>query len=239
MFAENLLESGPHRYASRTKSTFASFGLQMAMVAGLVALPVIFPMALPIVMPPAPTTVTLVRQQSDTVKTTSAPKSSAAGPVAVLNHDIIQPSRIPTDISMHAEPAGPPIDVTGPIGKGLSGPASSINMIGETVPPQVKPFVPSKPPVVSNMQLGTILNRVQPRYPSIAIPLRLEGDVVVRAIVGRDGTMQEVQALSGHPILIPAAMDAVKQWRYRPYILNGQPIEVETQITVRFRMDAQ
>jgi protein TonB len=236
MFAENLLESGPHTYASRAKSTFASFGLQMGLVALLVALPVIFPMALPIVMAPAPTTVTLVKQQSDTVQTTSRPKQSAIGPVSVLNRDLITPSRIPNNLPTNADPVGPTVDVIGVnIGHGPTGP-SSINIIGETVAPQIKPVVPTKPIKVSDVQLGSIINRVQPRYPAMAIPIRLQGDVIVRAIIGRDGSMQEVQAVSGHPMLTPAAIEAVKQWRYRPYILNGQAVEVETQITVRFRM---
>jgi protein TonB len=63
---------------------------------------------------------------------------------------------------------------------------------------------------------------------------RIQGPVVVAAIISRAGTMEHVQAISGHPMLIPAAVEAVSQWRYKPYILNGEAIEVETQITVNF-----
>jgi protein TonB len=75
---------------------------------------------------------------------------------------------------------------------------------------------------------------VQPVYPPLARSARIQGSVVLEALIGRDGTMQNLKLISGHPMLVPAAIDAVSQWRYRPYILNGDPIEVETQITVNF-----
>jgi protein TonB len=58
--------------------------------------------------------------------------------------------------------------------------------------------------------------------------------VVLRAIISRDGTIENLQALSGHPLLVPAALNAVRQWRYRPYVLNGEPVEVETEVKVNF-----
>ena len=61
-----------------------------------------------------------------------------------------------------------------------------------------------------------------------------QGEVVMHAIIGRDGTIASLQVVSGHALLAPAAIDAVRQWRYRPYTLNGEPVEVETLITVRF-----
>ena len=67
---------------------------------------------------------------------------------------------------------------------------------------------------------------------------RIQGTVVVAAIISRAGVMEHVQAISGHPMLIPAAVEAVSQWRYKPYILNGEAIEVETQITVNFLLGA-
>jgi len=79
---------------------------------------------------------------------------------------------------------------------------------------------------------------VQPLYPPLARMARIQGPVVVAAVISKQGVMERVQAISGHPMLIRAAVDAVSQWRYKPYILNGEAIEVETQITVNFVLGA-
>ena len=86
------------------------------------------------------------------------------------------------------------------------------------------------------MSGGYLERQVQPPYPRMAIAARIEGEVVLTAIIGRDGTVQQLRVLSGHPMLTTAALDAVRQWHYRPYRLNNEPVEVETQITVRFRL---
>jgi periplasmic protein TonB len=84
------------------------------------------------------------------------------------------------------------------------------------------------------MMEGNLIHRVQPDYPPLARQARIQGTVVLRAIINRGGRIENLQVLSGHPMLVPAAIDAVRQWRYRPYVLNDQPVEVETQITVNF-----
>ena len=76
--------------------------------------------------------------------------------------------------------------------------------------------------------------RVQPLYPPLARQARIQGQVVIRAVISRNGMIENLQVLTGHPMLVQAAIDAVKQWRYRPYVLNGEPVEVETQVTVKF-----
>ena len=81
---------------------------------------------------------------------------------------------------------------------------------------------------------GSLIRRVQPVYPPLARTRACQGSVVVYALISKAGTMENVRAISGHPMLVPAAIEAVSQWRYRPYILNSEPIEVETQITVNF-----
>ena len=83
---------------------------------------------------------------------------------------------------------------------------------------------------------GHLIRRVEPVYPPLAIPSRIEGDVVIRAVIGRDGGIENLTVVSGHPFLIRAAMDAVRQWQYQPFLLSGRPVEVDTQITVRFRL---
>ena len=83
---------------------------------------------------------------------------------------------------------------------------------------------------------GNLIHRVQPEYPQLARQARIQGTVVLRAVISREGRIENLQVLSGHPLLVPAAMDAVRQWRYRPYFLNDLPVEVETQITVNFTL---
>lgn len=85
---------------------------------------------------------------------------------------------------------------------------------------------------------GSLIRKVQPVYPPLARSARIQGPVVLTALISQTGTMKNVTAVSGHPMLVPAALAAVSQWRYRPYILNGEAIEVETQITVNFVLGA-
>jgi len=81
-----------------------------------------------------------------------------------------------------------------------------------------------------------LIHRVDPVYPALARQIHLEGTVQLHAIIGRDGTIQSLEVLSGHPLLIQSARDAVRQWRYRPTLLNGEAVEVETSITVIYTM---
>ena len=83
---------------------------------------------------------------------------------------------------------------------------------------------------------GLLINRVEPTYPRLAQEARIQGAVVLTAIIGRDGSVQHLQVISGHPLLAPAAIAAVKQWQYKPYTLNGVPVEVETTVTVTFHV---
>ena len=96
------------------------------------------------------------------------------------------------------------------------------------------PSVPQRVSVTSTIEAAKLISRVQPVYPVIAIQARIQGNVVLHAIIGRDGQVSELQVLSGHPLLVSAAVDTVRQWRYSPTLLNGQAVEVETTITVSF-----
>jgi protein TonB len=81
---------------------------------------------------------------------------------------------------------------------------------------------------------GNLIRRVQPTYPVPAKAAGIQGTVLLKAIIGRDGKIEKVQVLTGHPLLVKAAVDAVSQWLYRPYLLNDQAVEVETEVTVNF-----
>jgi protein TonB len=93
---------------------------------------------------------------------------------------------------------------------------------------------PPHRPVISRVDEEMILHRVEPAYPRIAREARVQGEVVLRAIISKEGRIEGLQVVSGHPLLAPAAADAVAQWRFRPYQLNGTAVEVEAQVTVRF-----
>jgi TonB family protein len=90
--------------------------------------------------------------------------------------------------------------------------------------------------VGAKVQEASVIHRVMPAYPSLAKATGIQGHVVLAVVIGTNGSVQEVQAVSGHPLLIPAAMDAVKQWTYKPLLLNGQPVEVSTQVDVNFTL---
>jgi protein TonB len=84
---------------------------------------------------------------------------------------------------------------------------------------------------------ASLIHRVQPDYPPIAKLMRLSGSVLLLAVIGTDGEVHEIEVLSGNAILADAARAAVRQWRYRPTLLSGQAVEVETQITVNFVLE--
>jgi periplasmic protein TonB len=88
---------------------------------------------------------------------------------------------------------------------------------------------------LSTISEGQLVNRVEPVYPKIAMLTGTQGAVKLHAIIAKDGSIESLSVISGHPMLAGAAVDAVKQWRYRPYYLNGEPVEVETFITVNFK----
>lgn len=83
---------------------------------------------------------------------------------------------------------------------------------------------------------GSLVHHVEPDYPQMAKIAHVQGTVVLHALIGREGIIRQLEPVSGHPILILPSMDAVRQWRYRPYLLNGEPVEVETTVTVKFHM---
>jgi protein TonB len=84
---------------------------------------------------------------------------------------------------------------------------------------------------------GLLIHRVQPQYPVIAKQLHIQGAVVVDALIGRDGRIEQATVIRGQALLNRSAVEAIKQWQYRPYYLNGEPVEVETEITVNFVME--
>ena len=95
---------------------------------------------------------------------------------------------------------------------------------------------PQRVRVSQGVTQGMVISKVPPSYPADAKAARIQGSVVIAVIIGKEGNVQNERLISGHPLLAPAAMDAVKQWKYRPYLLNGNAVEVDTQVRVNFAL---
>jgi len=165
------------------------------------------------------------------------PKSGVRAP-RLLNHGIlIEPPRIPTRVDVSEEG---PLAPEAPLAEGPLSAGSGMDLLNampnsaEIVKRPAVASVPQRVPVTSRIEAAKLISRVQPVYPQLAIQARIQGNVVLHAIIGRDGQVSELEVLSGHPLLVNAALDAVRQWRYNPTLLNGQAVEVETTITVSF-----
>ena len=102
--------------------------------------------------------------------------------------------------------------------------------------PKLAAVPPKRVKVSQGVTQGLLVRQVRPQYPSMARESRVEGDVLLEAVISKDGSVSDVRAISGPALLIPPALQAVRQWRYKPYLLNGEPVEVETQIKVQFRL---
>jgi protein TonB len=114
---------------------------------------------------------------------------------------------------------------TGPLGGIIGGP-----------PPPPRPAVTGPVRVGGNVMAAKAIDRPNPEYPAIAKAAHVQGTIVLHAIISKDGAVQDLQYISGPPLLMKAAMDAVRQWRYKPTELNGEPVEVDTTIQVIFTL---
>jgi periplasmic protein TonB len=131
-------------------------------------------------------------------------------------------------------PANPPSALTSP---GLSLPLATSSLGGLRVqePPARQPIAAAQPiKVGGNLQAANLVKKVLPVYPELAKSAHLQGTVRFTALIAKDGTVRNLQLISGPPMLIQAATEAVKQWVYRPTLLNGEPVEVITQIEINF-----
>ncbi len=168
---------------------------------------------------------------------------------------LIEPVRPPEHAQMIVDPA-PPSDLGDNgdgIDGGIGGPGSgSDTVIGSILTAASQEARPAPPPVVTSRPAATpkpiritlggnvveakLINRVIPAYPALARQARIGGPVQLRAVIARNGRIQEISLLTGHPLLVQAAVEAVRQWIYQPTMLNGEPVEVDTVITVTFNL---
>ena len=116
------------------------------------------------------------------------------------------------------------------------------NTLPLTAPPPPPPPLPANKPMtptrirVGSAQAANLVHKVDPIYPQLALQARIQGTIHFTAIIGKDGSVINLQLIGGHPLLVQAAQDAVRQWTYRPTLLNGEPVEVVTQIDVEFKV---
>lgn len=247
MFEDSLLESGKRLTKRNPWATVLSFALEGAAVGLLVLVPMIYTDAIPV----------RAMWTTDTIfapPTQSAPRAPEQPPdrrpisqtrTDVIDNTMVQPWRVPPTIDRRPDPPAPALGNSGPQDPCVGcipslNPGTRSPLIAEAMKqPVIATFrPPSKPvPVSGGVSEGLLIRRVTPEYPTLAKQSRTQGAVVLSATIGKDGTIQNLQVLTGHPFLAKAAMDAVRQWRYRPYLLNGQPVDVETTITVNFNLN--
>jgi periplasmic protein TonB len=162
----------------------------------------------------------------------------------INNGQLRTPTKIPEKVQMiKEEEAPPPVSGIGGVIGGVPGGVPGGQMGGviggiiSSTPVAVpKVATPQRVRVSQGVSQGLLIHQVKPNYPPLARQARIQGSVVLQAVIAKDGTIQGLHIVSGHPMLAPAAIDAVKQWRYKPYFLNGEPVEVETVVTVNFTL---
>ncbi len=244
MFEDSLIESGGKLKTKRGWTSILSFLLQFMIIGVMVLIPLIFTEALPktvtlgfLVAPPPP----------------PPPPPPAAAPIKVVHQvqtDVVNgqlrtPTKIPHTVKMIQEDeAPPPVAATtgvvggvpgGVPGGSMGGVLGSIASAG-AITNLPKIATPTRVRVSSGVQSGLLVRKVPPAYPPLARQARIQGQVLLQAQISKNGDIENLQLISGHPMLAPAAIEAVKQWKYKPYLLNGEPVEVETTVQVNFTL---
>ena len=239
MFSE-LVESSSVGPITHKRWAFVLSGVgQVILLAVLILIPLMHTQALP----KALSGIYLLAPQPPVLQPQApVPIRIKGGPRLFNGIRLIAPTSIPPNVEDLREPELPldaaPSFQTNSVFNGIPGLDKSNEILGSS---RRNPPPPEKTPPVRIRQGGDVeqarlLSQTKPAYPFLAIQTRTQGDVVLRAIISKEGNVAEVQVVSGHPLLVKAAMDAVRQWRYKPTLLNGEPVEVDTTITVAFRL---
>ena len=257
MFEQSTLEKGPA--GKRAWTTFAGFGTQVLIVGSMILVPLVSPQVLPSVRliggldapgpPPGPppknpvTRVAAVRQ-----------------PPSQINKDVLfEPVSRPAVAMMIVDPPPAASSSTGPgveggIGSPGAGGGGGGALIRDILGGVPRPAEPVRAPASNGpaaapertipryiqgglVKPAVLVHRVDPPYPPLAKAAHISGDVLLEGVIGVNGRMIELRIVSGHPLLVKAAYDAVRQWIYRPTTLNGDAVEVIAPITVSFRLN--
>jgi protein TonB len=243
MFEQATLSSA--NAGRRAWTTGLGFAGEAAFVAFIALAPMIWPSVLPkpqallmLLTPPAP-----VPPPADVVV---KPRATHA-PITPMRFTL--PARIPTTIARVVEEPPAVIGAVPGPGHATGDPNGFLTAILTTSAAVPTPPVAVKPPDArsdsteprrirtSSIELARVIHRVEPVYPQMARTIHVQGTVELTGVIGTDGRIRELKALSGNPLLVKAAIDAVSQWIYAPPILNGERVEVIAPITVNFRLD--
>ena len=246
LFADTLFESKRNVNGRRRWMTVLSLAIQGVLLCIAVLVPLIYTEALPrqqlltlLIAPPPPPPPPPPAVQ-EVIKRVRPIETEMVG------GQLRTPARIPSQIAMIHEEEPPPAVSSGGVIGGVPGgiPGGQLGGVIGGIIGSASNVVPRAPKLEPTMRVrvsqgvssGRLINKVEPVYPQLARTARVQGQVVLTAMISKDGTIQDLRVLSGHPLLVQAALDAVRQWRYKPYLLNGEPVEVETTVTVNFTL---
>ncbi len=236
MFEDSTFETMGTIHTRSRGWMMATFALNSSILLALVIIPILHPEMLPqltspILMqaPPPP-----VQEPRPVVRTAQMPTARAEMPGSPIMAPRLIPSQLPIpEIDIPGPPV--PIDLGGDPNS-TAGPDNPFN--GHVTHPDVRPATPATTQHVSSgVMQGMLIDKVIPTYSALARETRTSGTVVLQATISRAGTIENLRVVSGPALLRQSALDAVKQWRYKPYMLNGQPVEVETAVEVNFTLN--
>ncbi|MGH9705661.1 MAG: energy transducer TonB [Candidatus Acidiferrales bacterium] len=237
---DDLVLSGKPKKTNKPWTVALSAIIQVLIVGVMILIPLIYTEALP-------------KQMLTTFLVAPPPPPPPPPPPAAVVHikpqvhliqqgKMMAPTVIPKKVEIIKEDAAPDVGgVSGGVIGGVAGGSAGgvlggiIGSTGAGLPPPPK-AAPSRIHVGGNVQAASLLHQVMPIYPAIAKTAHVSGTVILHAIIGKDGSIQDLTYMSGPPLLMRNAMDAVRQWRYKPTLLNGEPVEVDTTISVVFSL---
>jgi protein TonB len=232
MFEDALMESGGR--ISTHRGWFS--GVAAICNGSIVCLFVLLPLLHPASLPKQTLSLMLAAPAPPAAPPPPMPHAVNATHAAALVNLFSPPLIVPNSIStVDHEP--PPAIGTGihPLARDSEGLFNGLpEGIGTATPPQVRVTPARKPAISSGVMEGRKLSGAEPRYPAIAVAAGIRGTVFLAATISKTGMIENLRVVGGPPMLAPAAAEAVRTWRYRPYLLNGEPVEVETTVSVIF-----
>lgn len=233
-----LFGSVAHRAGRPSWATMVSFLLQTFAVALSLLAPLLRTDALPRLRLAQPISRATLLADTPPERRPAAPSRGGIPDVTFYRGPIRQPRTVPRG-TLQADNAPPTINV-GP-GNGTPGlPAGVPFALADgaahllRLPIRIPP--PPRARISQGVMQGYLVQRVQPDYPPLARQARVQGTVVLAATINKQGRIENLQVASGPPMLVAAAIEAVRRWRYRPFLLNGEPVEVSTSITIVFSL---
>ncbi len=240
MFEQSLLADGP--VAKKTGAFAASFTAQILFIGVALLIPLVYQEVLPMVKLSTPLAIPVLTHPQPPKPPMDEPRSTQLVPRKPgVFYAPPHPDRdfVERPIALDAAPAfidGPVIIATN-----LPPTPQLLSHVENIPPPIVKPVVqtnvtlpPTPVKLGGDVLAAKLIKRIVPVYPPIAKQARVSGTVHLEGIVAKDGTIRNLHVLSGHPLLVPAALEAVRQWVYSPTLLNGAPVEVDAPIDVNF-----